>query len=265
MSKRILIVLHQEHSTPGRVGRLLQERGYALDIRRTPLGQPLPDTMDEHDGAVVFGGPMSANDEHPWVKDQIDWIGSVLRARKPYLGLCLGAQMLVRQLGGRVDAHPEGHAEIGYYALRPTDKGQGFSQEIGAPWPGRVYQWHREGFDMPGCCEPLAEGDIFPHQAFRCGERAFGLQFHPEVTYAMMCRWTVRAHERMAMPGARPRHEHLQGWHLNDPQVRTWLDAFLDHWLSPPAASTAPTCADRAAAADPARMAEPARRFAELV
>lgn len=248
MSDRIVIVLHQEHSTPGRVGRLLQERGYALDIRRTPLGQELPENMGDYAGAVVFGGPMSANDEFPWAKRQIDWIGSVLDAGTPYLGLCLGAQMLVRQLGGRVDKHPEGHAEIGYYDLRPTDPhGHGFAEEIGAAWPSRVYQWHREGFDMPSCCEPLAEGDIFPNQAFRCGERAFGLQFHPEVTYAMMCRWTVRAHERMAMPGARPRHEHLHGWHLNDAGVRRWLDAFLDHWLSPPQAATG---AQRCAAED---------------
>jgi GMP synthase (glutamine-hydrolysing) len=231
----ILIVLHQEHSTPGRVGRLLRERGYDLDIRRTPLGQPLPDTMDEHAGAVVFGGPMSANDPDDWIKRQTDWIGAVLKSGKPYLGLCLGAQMLVRQLGGKVETHPHGHAEIGYYDLRPTDPhGHGFAEELGVAWPGRVYQWHREGFDAPGCCEVLAEGDIFPNQAFRCGERAYGLQFHPEVTYAMMCRWTVRAHERMALPGARQRHEHLGGWFLHDSAVRRWLDGFLDHWLSEP-------------------------------
>ena len=89
---------------------------------------------------------------------------------------------------------------------------------------------------MPRGAQALAEGEIFPNQAFRVGERAYGLQFHPEVTYAMMCRWTVRAHERMAMPGARTRAEHLEGWYMHDPAVRRFLDAFLDHWLAPPAA-----------------------------
>ena len=237
MSRRILIVLHQEHSTPGRVGRLLTERGYTLDIRRTPLGQSLPRTMAEHDGAVVFGGPMSANDNEDWVRRQTDWIGTVLKEDKPYLGLCLGAQMLVRQLGGKVDKHPEGHAEIGYYPLRPTAAGEEFARELGTPWPGLVYQWHREGFDLPFGVQALAEGDIFPHQAFRAGNNAFGLQFHPEVTYAMMCRWTVRAHERLAMPGACPRDHHLEGWFLHDGAVRRWLDAFLDRWLAPAGAA----------------------------
>ncbi|MCP8938780.1 glutamine amidotransferase [Alsobacter sp. SYSU M60028] len=229
---RILIVLHQEHSTPGRVGRLLAERGYALEVKRPPLGCVLPESLEDYAGVVVFGGPMSANDEHEWLRRQTDWIGDVLKSGTPYLGLCLGAQMMVRQLGGRVEPHPHGHAEIGYYPLSPTAAGVEAAKEIGAPWPAWVYQWHREGFDLPSGVVSLATGDLFPNQAIRFGESAYGLQFHPEVTYAMMCRWTTRAHERMAMPGARQRHEHLEGWFQHDPHVRSWLDAFLDHWLS---------------------------------
>ncbi len=60
---KVLIVLHQGHSTPGRIGASLRQRGYALDIRRPSLGDPLPETLAEHAGAIVFGGPMSANDE----------------------------------------------------------------------------------------------------------------------------------------------------------------------------------------------------------
>ncbi|MFO1150227.1 MAG: glutamine amidotransferase [Alsobacter sp.] len=231
LSKRILVVLHQEHSTPGRVGRLLVERGYTLDIRRTPCGCCLPDTLDAHDGVVVFGGPMSANDEADWCRRQTDWIGTVLASGKPYLGLCLGAQMLARHLGAAVAPHPDGHAEIGYFSLRPTPAGEAFAGQIGAPWPEHVYHWHREGFDVPPGAVSLAEGDTFPNQAFRIGN-AYGLQFHPEVTYAMMCRWTVRGHERLHLPGARQRHEHLEGWFVHDPAVRRWLDAFLDHWLA---------------------------------
>ena len=140
-----------------------------------------------------------------------------------------------------VFADPSARAEK-IAAVEPRERilsaaGQEFARELGTPWPGLVYQWHREGFDMPSGVQALAEGDIFPHQAFRAGNNAFGLQFHPEVTYAMMCRWTVRAHERLAMPGACPRDHHLEGWFLHDGAVRRWLDAFLDRWLAPVGAS----------------------------
>lgn len=232
MSTRILIVLHQEHSTPGRVGRLLVERGYDLDIRRTPCGCCLPDDLSPYAGVVVFGGPMSANDPDEWCITQTRWIGRVLEAEVPYLGLCLGAQMLARHLGAAVAPHPDGHAEIGYFPILPTAEGLRFAETIGAPWPRQVYHWHREGFDVPPGAVSLAAGDTFPNQAFRVGRNAYGLQFHPEVTYAMMCRWTVRGHERLTLPGARQREEHLEGWFVNDPPVRRWLDAFLDHWLA---------------------------------
>ena len=71
----------------------------ALDIRRPSLGEPLPATLAEHAGVVVFGGPMSANDDLDWVPREIDWLGVPLREDKPLLGVCLGAQMLARQSG----------------------------------------------------------------------------------------------------------------------------------------------------------------------
>ena len=228
----VLIVLHQEHSTPGRVGYLLQRRGYPLDIRRPRFGDPLPDTMAHHAGAVIFGGPMSANDPDDFIKQEIDWLSVPLREEKPYLGLCLGAQMLAKHLGGSVYTHPEGRAEIGYYPLVPTEDGQAFAREAGADWPSHVYHWHREGFHCPSGAKTLATGDDFPTQAIRVGPNAFGLQFHPEVTHAMICRWTVRAAERLALPGAQDRARQIEGRFMYDPHVRLWLDAFLDRWLA---------------------------------
>ena len=98
----------------------LQQLGYPLDIRRPRFGDPLPTTMADHSGAVIFGGPMSANDEDDFIRREIDWIGVPLSENKPFLGICLGAQMLARHLGGRSFRHPEGHAEVGYYPIRPT-------------------------------------------------------------------------------------------------------------------------------------------------
>src|ERR1700712_1887380 len=129
----ILMVLHQEHSTPGRVGRLLAERGYPLDLRRPRFGDPLPKTLADHAGAVIFGGPMSANDNDDFVLREIDWVGVALKEEKPFLGLCLGAQMLARHLGARVYPHADGRAEIGYYPLVPTTEGAAMAAGLGAP------------------------------------------------------------------------------------------------------------------------------------
>ena len=184
MLKPVLLVLHQEHSSPGRVGQVLAKLGYPLDIRRPRFGDPLPETMDEHAGAAIFGGPQSANDKDDFIKREIDWVGVPLRDRKPFLGICLGAQMMALHLGGRVFPHPQGHAEVGYYPIHPTPAGR----TICADWPDAVYQWHREGFELPSGGELLAEGDAFSVQAFRYGT-GYALQFHPEVTHAMMYRW----------------------------------------------------------------------------
>ena len=223
----VLIVLHQETSTPGRIGNALRSLGYPLDIRRPRFGDLLPETLSAHAGAVIFGGPMSANDREDYVRREIGWIAVPLRERRPFLGICLGAQMLAMHLGARVAPHAHGRVEAGYYPIRPTR----FGLKISRHWPDEVYHWHREGFELPVGCELLAEGGDFPVQAFRSG-RAFGLQFHPDVTYAMMCRWTTRGAERLHMPGAHPRHQHFAGRACYDVVERAWLKQFLDGWLS---------------------------------
>jgi GMP synthase (glutamine-hydrolysing) len=227
MQQPILIVLHQEHSTPGRIGQALRQFGFPLDVRRPRFDEKLPQTLDQHAGAVIFGGPMSANDADEFIRREIDWISVPLKEQKPFLGICLGAQMCARALGGRVFLHPQGQAEIGYYPIRPTAAGL----SVVNPWPEQVYQWHREGFDLPAGAELLAEGDMFEVQAFRFG-RSFALQFHPDVTHLMMHKWTTRGHDRMAMPGARPRDTHFADRAVYDYSARAWLGAFLERWIS---------------------------------
>lgn len=227
MTAPVLIILHQEHSTPGRVGHSLTRRGFPLDIRRPRFGDPLPETMDNHSGAVIFGGPQSANDPDDFIKQEIDWIGVPLKEHKPFLGICLGAQMMARHLGARVAFHDQGHVEVGYYPIRPTDEGR----NVCTMWPDHVYQWHREGFDLPSGTTLLAEGDTFPVQACRHGEHAFAIQFHPEVTHAMMCRWTIRGAARMEMPNAKQRVAHFEDRWVHDYGMQSWLSNFLDHWL----------------------------------
>jgi GMP synthase (glutamine-hydrolysing) len=221
----VLVILHQENSTPGRVGNVLRARGHSLDIRRPRFGDPLPETLEAHAGAVIFGGPMSANDSDDYITREIDWIEVPLRERRPFLGICLGAQMLAKHLGGRVAPHPDALTQIGYYPIRPTEAGKTLCPD----WPSHVYHWHREGFELPAGTELLARGDDFPNQAFRAGH-AFGFQFHPDVTTAMMHCWTTRGD--MALPGAQPPHMHFEGRALHDVAERAWLAAFIDGWLA---------------------------------
>ncbi|WP_417687399.1 glutamine amidotransferase [Roseibium sp.] len=223
---KILVVLHQENSSPGRVGQELVKRGFGLDIRKPRFGDSLPGTMDNHAGAVIFGGPMSANDPDAFVRKEIDWIDVPLREEKPFLGICLGAQMMVKQLGGKVTAHRDELVEIGYYPLKPTDAGKSLME-----WPDKVYQWHKEGFTLPGCCELLATSPTYPHQAIRYGANAFGIQFHPELTHSMMVRWTTKGAPRLELPGAQQRRDHFAGRFVHDAAVRSWLDRFLDIWI----------------------------------
>jgi len=227
MTGKILLVVHQEASNPGRVARQLRELGYDLDIRRPSGGDPLPANMDDHEGAVIFGGPASANDDHlDFIRAEIDWIEIALASGKPYLGICLGAQMMVRTLGGRVDLHPEKQVEIGYHPIKPSKAGCDIFEK-----PMCVYQWHKEGFNIPDGAELLACGDRFDNQAFRYGENAYGLQFHPEVTTAIMNRWLTNAAHMLEFPGAQGHADQVRARRRHDSETIRWLRNFLDIWL----------------------------------
>jgi GMP synthase (glutamine-hydrolysing) len=227
-SNKILIVLHQENSTPGRVGKLLEAMGYELDMRRPRFDDPLPKSLDDHAGAVVFGGPMSANDNDDFVTREINWLNVPLKENKPFLGICLGAQMLVKHLGKQVYSHPEGLIEAGWYPLQSTSEGDKLLK-----WPKMAYQFHREGFELPDGAILLAQSPSYPNQAFRYGEKAWAVQFHAELTQVMMQRWIVGGAERFTMPGAQVGSQHLKGRLLYDTALLAWLIDFLNLVFGP--------------------------------
>lgn len=220
----VLLIVHQQHSSPGNVGNWFRDNGYPLDIRRPRFGDPLPETLENHVGAVIFGGPQSANDTDDFIKREIDWIDVPLREGKPFMGICLGAQMLAVHLGAKVGAHPEGYVEHGYYQITPTSEGAALFD-----WPRHVYQWHREGFEVPNGATLLANGEYFDHQAFQYGS-GFAIQFHPEITHLVMNRWVTRSGQRLIMPGARPGPVHLRNHYQFGPGQRSWLAQFLSRW-----------------------------------
>ena len=210
---------------------MLVKAGFDLNIRRPPLGEALPATLDGHAGAVMFGGPMSANDGDEFVRRETEWLSVPLKENRPFLGICLGAQMLVNHLGGTVQSRGDGLVEIGWYPLEATEAGERLMQ-----WPRHVYQFHREGFSLPRGATLLATAETYPNQAFRYGANAWGIQFHAELTRLMMQRWVVHGAHRFVLPGAQAGREHLDGRLVWDCPLKRWLGEFLQTVFGTPVA-----------------------------
>ena len=162
------------------MGQIFGDLGFESDRRCPNLGDPLPATLYEHDAVVIYGGPQSANDvndpDAPGIRAELDFVPTVLQSGKPFLGICLGAQILAKSLGAKVDLHPDGFVEAAYYRIEPTAEGDDYFDG-----PAMFYQWHKEGFDVPTGATLLAQSVIFHNQVFRYGENAYGFQFYPEV------------------------------------------------------------------------------------
>jgi len=226
--KKVLAIVHQETSDPGLVGQVLRSNGYVLDLRCPAIGDVLPDPIDDYQGVIVFGGPMSANDDEslPHIRAELDWIPIVLDAQKPYLGICLGAQLLARVLGATVTAHPDGLREIGYVSIQPIQSHHNPLAQL-----THVYHWHKEGFELPRDAAPLATGEVFPNQAFCYGKTAYGLQFHPEITLDLIDFWVAKAAEQLELPGAQPYDKQIKCHANYAAEVDRWLQEFLPGWL----------------------------------
>ncbi len=212
---------------PGLVGSKLNEMGYELDIRAPIFGEPLPDDLENYAAALLFGGPMSVNDDEPYLHKEMAWVQQVLAAKLPYLGICLGAQLLAKVLGAKVQPHGQALEEIGYYSVYATAAGKDLF-----PPQMKVYQWHKEGFELPKGAVLLAQGDDFPNQAFRWGDRTYAVQFHPEMTADMLDFWTTQGADLLSAHNAQSRAEQLLAHDENSAAVDRWLEAFLRNWLS---------------------------------
>jgi GMP synthase (glutamine-hydrolysing) len=230
MSRKVLIVVHQEKSTPGRVGEFLTARGYALDRRCPNLGDPLPTDLSEYAASIVFGGPMSANDDHlPGIRAELEWLEKhALPSGRPLLGICLGGQQIARVLGARVGKHRDGLVEIGYYEVAPTETGGDFLD-----CPTVFYQWHTETFEIPDDVVHLAHNENFAGQAFRYDGCTYAIEFHPEMTREMVDSWcqSEGGSPKLGLPGAQPREAHLEGYARFAAGTDRWLGRFLDERL----------------------------------
>ena len=227
--KTALFILHQQTSEAGNIANKLKIRGFNFEIRRPSLGDSLPTNLNNYSAIVVFGGPMSANDNNEFMNKEIDWIGQVLQSEVPFLGICLGAQILVKYLGCKVEKNPNEISEIGFYKIQPTENGIKMfqSQDV-------FYQFHTEGFELPSGCELLAKGDIFTNQAFRY-KNCYGLQFHPEVNIYLHLKWLflvlIKKPHILFKNGAQNIFYQMWLRIKYNSSISRWLDNFLDNYL----------------------------------
>jgi GMP synthase (glutamine-hydrolysing) len=182
---RVLAVTHGPSVGAGVFDEAARAAGHALDEWCVPVRAAPP--RDGHEAVIVLGGGMHADQEelHPWLLPELRFIGRELERGTPLLGVCLGAQLLARAAGGGVVRAPA--AEVGWHAVELTAAAR--SDPLFASLPERfeAFQWHHYTWTLPAATELARGGGL--SQAYRLGERAWGVQFHPEVTAAQIERW----------------------------------------------------------------------------
>jgi GMP synthase (glutamine-hydrolysing) len=184
----VLVLQHIACEPPGAFEDVLVAAGATIHRVELDEGDPLPSWRD-FVAIVAMGGPMSVNDdaELPWLTAEKAAIAEAVHAGVPYWGSCLGVQLLAAALGGRVYSGAE--PEVGVLPVTLTEEGRTDPVLGGLPAEFPTLQWHGDTFDLPPGATLLASSPAYPAQAFRCGEAAYGVQFHVEVTDEMAREW----------------------------------------------------------------------------
>jgi GMP synthase (glutamine-hydrolysing) len=183
------VLQHVPHEPLGTLDRTLRQRRVRIryvNFARTPHAEP---QLDGYDAVIVLGGPMNVEDQArlPHLKAELRLIDEALRRDVPLLGICLGAQLMAHALGAKVGPIP--HAELGWHEVHATEAGA--EDPVLSPLAPRSHlmQWHEQGYALPTGAVQLARSQLCPEQAFRCGARAYGLQFHLEADARIIDRW----------------------------------------------------------------------------
>ena len=185
-----LAIRHVPFEDLGSFASVLRERGFAVAYRDAGLDDlGAPDLVDA-DLLIVLGGPIGVYEtrEYPFLKGEIAVVERRLRAGRPVLGLCLGAQIVAKALGARVFKGKR--KELGWSPLTLTDAGRKSAlAEIGPRTS--VLHWHGDTFDLPREAERLGSTPHYENQAFAWRKHALGLQFHIETTVRGLERWYI--------------------------------------------------------------------------
>jgi len=194
--KPLLLVRNDGFETYGVAVPSLRSAGAELLLVDAFEGQPLPE-LSQVAGVVMLGGTVNADqvDRYPFLLEDRTLTREAVEAGVPYLGVCLGAQILARALDRPV--MKAARREVGFQPVHPTEAASDDALLSGFTDGDRVFQWHEDTFDLPEGATLLATDDDVPHQAFRVGDLAWGIQFHFEVDGAELEAWLDEADSLM--------------------------------------------------------------------
>ncbi len=183
-SVKVLALTHGPSVGAGIFGDAVRDAGHELDVWPVSLGGEAPAGAD---AMLVFGGAMHPDQEerHPWLRGELRFLERELERGRPILGVCLGAQLLARAAGAPV--HRSSEPEVGWLGVHLTPPAS--ADPVFASLPPRfdAFQWHHYTYGLPTGAVELARSAVCT-QAFRLG-RAYGIQFHAEVTGAQVEQW----------------------------------------------------------------------------
>jgi len=192
--KPVLLIGHDEDETFGLAPSALAAGGVDVLEHRAGIDRSLP-PFDDLAGIVLFGGEMNVDmtERFPFLAEERSFVRKAVDTGIPYLGICLGAQMLARAMDRKV--HPAGVREIGFNTLHPTQEAAEDPLMSAFQDGDMVFHWHEDTFELPEGATLLATGDDVHLQAFRIGNLAWGMQFHFEAHRAEMELWLESAGE----------------------------------------------------------------------
>lgn len=223
---KIAIIEHMTDGHNDRVRRYFSQQGHELCLFNPAHGNPLRGEILDYDASVVYGGVQSVNDSSlDFVAIEVDWLRQCINANRPVLGICLGAQLLTLASGGTVQPHADGLHEIGFTRINPIGAGETIFSDNAT-----FYQWHNEGCSPGSGVEMLATGDVFDCQAFRIGQRQYGVQFHPEAAGHAIQGWWDNEPDMENLPGCHPLTRQRSDAARFDPAIDDWVEGFLSRW-----------------------------------
>lgn len=217
---------------PGYFGTYLERHGVSWDLIKVDEGDAVPADPVRYAGLVFMGGPMSVNDDLPWIPGVLQLIRDAVSADIPVLGHCLGGQLMSRALGGAVTRNPI--KEIGWGQVRVSET------EAARTWFGHAapsfvsFHWHGETFSIPPGGDHILGNDHCVNQAFVMNDRHLAMQCHIEMTREMIDAWCLtgaREIERSASPAVQPaatiKAEIVRGL----PELHRVADGVYQRWV----------------------------------
>jgi GMP synthase-like glutamine amidotransferase len=190
--KRVFVLKHVENEDAGTIADFMNANAIPFRYVNLHSGEGLPD-ISQARAVIAMGGPMNVDEEakYPFLKVENKFIQETGRRGVPYLGVCLGSQLLAKAFGARV--YKAGQPEVGWGDVTLTRDGANCALFAGLKSETLpVLQWHEDTFDIPKGGMLLASNSIVPNQAVLAGDKMFGFQFHVEVNKTMLENWFAK-------------------------------------------------------------------------